>query len=105
MDNSQKFEKIRTMLGEDGLCIDTEVLCAYLDLAKEKILNKRYPHGTDKTEVDPQYENLQCELTIALYNQMGAEGEKSHSENGVSRSYRTVAEILEEIPSMVGIPQ
>ena len=104
MNDDAKIETIKTMLGEDSIDVDIEVLRAYLNLAKEKILNKRYPHDHTKTEIDERYDNLHCELTIALYNQQGAEGEKSHNENGVSRSYRTVAEILEEIPCMAGLP-
>lgn len=104
MTNDAKIEQIKVMLGEDSICVDTDVLRVYLNLAKEKILNKRYPFRTDITEVEERFDNLHCELTIALYNQQGGEGEKSHSENGVSRSWRTVAEILEEIPSQVGLP-
>lgn len=103
MTNDEKLEQVKTMLGNDEIH-DVVVLRSYLDLAKEKILNKRYPFGTEIKDVEERFENLQCELTIALYNQRGGEGEKSHSENGVSRSWRTVAEILEEIPSMVGLP-
>lgn len=103
MTNDEKLEQVKTMLGNDEIH-DVVVLRSYLNLAKEKILNKRYPFGTELTEVETKYENLQCELTIALYNQRGGEGESSHSENGVSRSWRTIAEILEEIPSVAGLP-
>ena len=103
MTKDEKLERIQVMLGEDDI-YDVDVFSVYLDLAKEKILNKRYPFGTELTDVEERYENLQCELTIALYNQQGGEGESSHSENGVSRSWRTVAQILEEIPSMVKLP-
>lgn len=90
---------------EDADTTDTDVLSVYLDQAKEKILNKRYPFGTELQDVEKQYEYLQLELTIALYNKRGGEGEKEHSENGVGRKYRTPAEILQEIPSMVGLPK
>lgn len=104
MTNDQKLNTIVLMLGGDAELYDTDVLRVYLNQAKEKILNKRYPFGTDLVDVESKYEQLQLELTISLYNQRGAEGEKAHSENSVSRSYRTPSEILEEIPSMVGIP-
>ena len=103
MTTEEKLNRISIMLGNDDDC-DLEVVAVYLDLAKEKILNKRYPFGTDNTDVDSAYENLQLELTISLYNQRGGEGQNSHSENGVSRTWRTPSEILEEIPSMVGLP-
>ena len=103
MTNDEKLAQVQLMLGDDEIH-DATVLRSYLDLAKEKILNKRYPFGTTLTDVEPRFEYLQCELAIALYNQRGGEGEKNHSENGVSRSWRTVSEILEEIPSYVGLP-
>ena len=101
MTTEQKLNRLGIMLGSE---CDLEVVAVYLDLAKSKILNKRYPYGTELTDVEAKYENLQLELTIALYNQRGAEGQDAHSENGVARTWRTESEILEEIPSMVGLP-
>lgn len=103
MTNDEKLDLIKVMLGNDEVH-DIVVLRSYLDLAKDKILNKRYPFGTTLTDVEPRYEKLQCELAIALYNQRGGEGQSSHSENGVARTWRTIAEILEEIPSLAGLP-
>lgn len=103
MTKDEKLERVIAMLGSEDAC-DTDVLSVYLDLAKEKILNKRYPFGTELEDVETRYENLQCELAIALFNLRGGEGESSHSENGVARTWRSVAEILEEIPSQVGLP-
>lgn len=37
--------------------------------------------------LESQYEVLQLEIAQFLYNKMGAEGEKTHNENGVSRTY------------------
>ena len=39
------------------------------------------------TEVPVQYEHLQLEIAIYMLNKRGAEGQTSHSENGISRSY------------------
>lgn len=101
MTTEEKLDKLAIMLGND---CDLEIVAVYLDQAKEKILNKRYPFGTELTDVEQKYEYLQLELTISLYNQRGAEGQKSHGENGVARTWRTPSEILEEIPSMAGLP-
>jgi hypothetical protein len=103
MSNEQKVQEVKTMLGSDLAC-DEDMISVYLDQAKEKILNKRYLFGTTLEDVEERYEHLQCELAIALINRRGGEGENSHSENGVSHSFRTVAQILEEIPSYVGLP-
>ena len=100
----QRIEQMKIMLGDDGVNIDDNVCQTYLDLAKNKILNHRYPYGTKLTEVEPQYEYQLIELAIVLYNERGVEGEETHSENGVSRKYRSEAKILSSIPKFAGLP-
>lgn len=102
MTQEEKIKNLHIMLGDEN--IDDTVLTVYLSQANEKILNKRFPYGTELTDVEAKYEYLQLELTVCLYNQRGGEGQSSHSENGVNRSWRTESEILEEIPSMIGLP-
>lgn len=64
-----------------------EVLKFYLKIAGQKILNRAYPYDDAVTEVPRRYSVLQCEIATYLLNKRGAEGEISHSENGISRSY------------------
>lgn len=64
-----------------------EVLSTYLTLAGRKVLAKAYPYQNDATEVPAQYAYLQVEIAAYMLNKRGAEGQTSHSENGVSRSY------------------
>jgi hypothetical protein len=74
------------MVGES----DTEeVLLAYLNIAGSKIINRAFPYGTDDQEVPTRYDFLQCEIAAYLLNKRGAEGQTSHSENGISRSYES----------------
>jgi hypothetical protein len=61
----------------------TELLTSALDV----INDIRQYTPTDGAIVEPQYESLAVEMAVALYSKLGAEGEVSHSENGVSRSY------------------
>ena len=58
------------------------VLAYYLDIAGNAITEIRF---TDI--VEPQYENLQIQMAIDIFNKRGAEGQVSHSENGISRGY------------------
>ena len=67
--------------------VSSEILTAYLEAAAEGILRKRYPFGSSGKEVPDQYSRLQCEIAAYLINKRGAEGQLSHNENGVSRSY------------------
>ena len=86
MTQTEKLQLLKAMVGES----DTEeVLLAYLNIAGRKILNRAYPYGTEETDVPPRYDFLQCEIAAYLLNKRGAEGQTSHSENGISRSYES----------------
>lgn len=60
------------------------VLNFYLGLASDAICDIRY-----SDIVEPQYLNVQILMAIDLYNKRGAEGQTSHGENGISRSYES----------------
>lgn len=64
-----------------------EVISAYLYLAGQKILRMAFPD--DVTEVPEKYDALHIDATVYLLNKRGAEGQISHNENGISRSYET----------------
>ena len=86
MTQAEKLTLLKAMVGES----DTEeVLLAYLNIAGSKIINRAFPYGTDDQEVPTRYEFLQCEIAAYLLNKRGAEGQTSHSENGISRSYES----------------
>jgi hypothetical protein len=86
MTQTEKLTLLKAMVGSS----DTDdVLLAYLNIAGRKILNRAYPYGTDENEVPARYDFLQCEIAAYLLNKRGAEGQTSHSENGISRSYES----------------
>ena len=86
MTQAEKLQLLKAMVGES----DTEeVLLTYLNIAGRKIINRAYPFGTEETEVPTRYDFLQCEIAAYLLNKRGAEGQTSHSENGISRSYES----------------
>ena len=67
---------------------ENDVMQTELMAAETMILNKMYPFGyPDGTEVPARYERLQIKLAVELYNQRGAEGQTSHSENGTTRMW------------------
>lgn len=71
-----------------------------LETAKSAINARRYPFGDIPEELERRYENLQIRIAVELFNKQGAEGEVSHSENGISRAYSS-AWISEELLSEV----
>lgn len=90
MTNAEKLAMVKTMSGET----DDGIVSAYLSLAGSKICRKVYPFGGLATNVPDQYAHAQVEIAVYLLNKRGAEGQTSHSENGISRSYESA-----DIPS------
>ena len=84
MTQEEKLNMLKAMVG--GSDTD-EVLSAYLLLAGKKIITRAYPYKSDVTEVPTQYDTLQCEIAAYLMNKRGAEGQTSHTENGITRQY------------------
>lgn len=81
----------------------------YLEQAKSIILGKIYwwKWADDEThELPKRYENLAVRMAVYLVNKEGAEGEQSHSEGGISRTYESGSvpkSMLEEIAPMVRV--
>ena len=103
MTQAEKLTLLKAMVGES----DTEeVLLAYLNIAGRKIFNRAYPYGSEETEIPSRYDYLQCEIAVYLLNKRGAEGQTSHSENGISRSYESAdvpESLLGAVTPMVGV--
>lgn len=85
MTQEEKLTALKAIVGSSD---PDEVLSTYLTLAGRKVLAKAYPYQNDATEV-PGHSTPTSKWEIAAYmlNKRGAEGQTSHSENGVSRSY------------------
>ena len=103
MTQTEKLQLLKAIVGGS----DTEeVLLAYLNIAGNKIINRAYPYGTYETEVPVRYDFLQCEIAAYLLNKRGAEGQTSHSENGISRSYESAdvpESLLGAVTPMCGV--
>lgn len=97
MTDNEKLILLKAMVGVS----DTdEVLSAYLNIAGSKIAAKAYPYNDETEEVPKKYHTLQCEIAAYLLNKRGAEGQKTHSENGISRTYEN-ADIPESMLRVV----
>jgi len=86
---------LKLYLGITDTSEDT-LLSFLLNVAGQKILDRLYPFDDTKTSVPSRYLMKQVEIAQFLYNKRGAEGETSHSENGVSRTYEN-ADIPESL--------
>ena len=101
MTEVEKLTMLRVMVGQpnEGDWSD-DVLISYLTIAGRKIINRAYPYDDTVSEVPRRYGYLQCEIANYLLNKRGAEGQTSHSENGINRSYES-ADVPESMLSEV----
>ena len=98
----EKKEMVKAMTEETN----DSTVSAYLGIAGNKICRKAYPFDPSIMEVPEQYSHLQVEIATYLLNKRGGEGELSHSENGISRSYENgdVPEsMMRQIVPMAGV--
>ena len=91
MTDAQKIAMVQTLVQNDGDATDA-IVGVYLQLACNKMLERLFPYDTAKTvsDIPERYETIQCELAARLYLRRGGEGETSHEENGVNRTYGSV---------------
>lgn len=105
MTNDEKIELIMPLLDDDS--ISGEKIEAYLTLAEKALISHRYAHSSQKvTEVPEEYEYVQIQAVIVGLGLSGAEGQKSHSENGISRAFKysdMVDYIHRNVPAYVGV--
>jgi len=92
---------------QDALLLDL------LESAKFAILSRRYPfddfpmNDTGELILEPRYYDLQVRIAVHLYNKMGAEGQITHSENGISRSWKSgdiPESLLNQVTPLVSTP-
>ena len=86
MTDTEKLNKLMTMLDDD---VSTNVANTFLEAAEKAVINLAFPFG-DGSEVMPEkYEEVQIEIAAYLISKRGAEGEVTHTEGGVTRTYES----------------
>lgn len=80
-----------TLVGQMSGESSESIVSAFINIAGHAIINRAYPFATEKEletiTVPIRYQMLQCEIAVFLLNKRGAEGQTSHSENGIGRTY------------------
>ena len=105
MTEDEKLIILKAMVGDSD---SDEVLSTYLKLAGRKIIARAYPYDPDITDVPAQYDTLQCEIAAYMLNKRGAEGQTSHTENGITRQYENAdvpSSMLKMVTPHCGIPK
>ena len=98
-----QLERLKIRITESVNDMELEDL---LESAKAVILSRRFPFGEWPEEIEAKYKDLQIRIAAEMYNKIGAEGQTSHSENGVSRTYASASvseELLREITPKGGV--
>jgi hypothetical protein len=98
-----QLERLKLRIPENDNELELEDV---LESAKAVILSRRYPFGEQPLEIEDRYKDLQIRIAVEMYNKRGVEGQTSHSENGVSRSYSSASvseELLREITPKAGV--
>lgn len=84
MNDQEKLNMLKNMVGTSD---PDDVLSTYLTLAGKKIIAKAYPYDSSVSDVPEQYDTLQVEIAAYMLNKRGAEGQVTHTENGIQRQY------------------
>ena len=103
MTNEQMLAMVEARTGVN----DATLLQTYIEDAGQAIINKAYPFKTGITQVPEKYQHRQVEIAVYLANKQGAEGQTSHNENGVNRSYESASipkSMLRDIIPLAKIP-
>ena len=98
-----QLERLKIRITEKVSDIELEDI---LESAKAVIMSRRFPFGEHPTEIEDKYKDLQIRIAVEMFNKRGAEGETTHSENGVSRSYASAnvsEDLLKEITPKAGV--
>lgn len=69
--------------------------------AIEQINRCRRFTPTDKEQYDKKYEYLIIPMCVAAISKIGAEGQNSHSENGIQRTYGSSIDYPKELISQI----
>lgn len=89
MTAKEKLEMVRSLIGfeADEIAEDNRIN-VYLSAAAKEIISWRYSYsGNAPKDVPEEYEMTQIMAVVAGYSQSGAEGQATHSENGISRTF------------------
>jgi hypothetical protein len=86
MTNEEKIERVKVLISPDTA--SNNLLFYLLEQSEGIILNRRYPFGTPEgASLSPLHEQIQLRMAVELFNKMGADGQITHTENGVMRTW------------------
>lgn len=100
------LQDVITYLGDEMSDTDNPVLLILINRAIRKVCAKRYPFGyteRDKETAVERYRDTIFAAAVYYWAKQGADGESSHSENGISRSYHSEADLYFDVVPMIKV--
>ena len=86
MTNEQKIAKLKVLISPDTA--SDELLLYLLEQSEGICLNRRYPFGCPEgATLSALHEQIQLRVAVEIFSKMGADGQLSHQENGVMRTW------------------
>ena len=88
MNDQEMIDAIQTLVADSRFDDFAE---HYLAIAKEAVVSRIYPldDSASWSDVPEKFHARTVEIAVYLVNRRGAEGEVSHSESGVARTYES----------------
>lgn len=101
--NVRMIASLKRKLKSRGLdkVVSEEDLIDEIDDAIFAVNERRRFEATPENPFEPKYESLIVKLAFSSITKYGAEGESSHSENGISREYDNAGEYPEALLSRI----
>ena len=104
---NQILNDLRTELNltdsSDIKILSSKVRNAYRDVKRARGYQAYHSHTFIDNDMEQFYSNIH-DLALYDYNQIGAEGETSHSENGTNRTWKDRKECFDGIVAFCGTP-
>ena len=103
---SEILADVMVYLGDEVKESEKPVLLILVNRAIRKVCTKRYPFGYSDEEKDKaveKYRDTIFEAAVYYWAKQGADGESSHSENSMSRTYNSDDDIFFDVVPMVKV--
>lgn len=101
------LEDLKTELGlteaSDIAILSSKVKNAYREVKRTRNYQPSHTKTFIENDVENYYSNIR-ELALYDYNQVGAEGETNHSENGTNRTWKDRKDCFDGIVAFCGTP-
>ena len=104
MTDAEKITTVQALVENDPAATEA-IVGVYLADALQAILNWRYAFNIPEVYDISRWDFAQCKLAARYFLRRGAEGEITHNENGVNRTYASVDDydILCQIPTIAKV--